>query len=208
MNNPNGSSSRKTPMHIPNKTTLNLAMKEQSSVNWVTLIIGLMLIAVIVFFVAKFGVIDQYARLNKAEQAYNALVKRNNEIADVADRYPEVLREYRMYSRSWLSSEDSSTSVAVNRLRILDLIEREMMTCGHVSSFRVNSSVLTVNMSGMNLTEISAMIDSINESPIVLAATLNIAKTDNKDIDTSELDFTITVYLCHADEIEEEVAQQ
>lgn len=207
MTNPNDTSARRAPVRIPNKSSLNLAMKEESSVNWVTLIIGLLLIAVLVFFVAKFGVIDQYARLNKAERAYNELVERNRQIADVADRYPQVLREYRLYSRSWLSSEDSNTSVAVNRLQILNLIEREMMARGYVASFRISKSVLTVNMSGMNLTEISAMLDSIQESPIVLAATLNIAKTENKDVDTSEMAFTITVYLRHADESGEEGAK-
>ena len=56
---------------LPSKTFVNLAQRESKKKSLLTLVLGAALILAVSFSVAKFGVIDQFARLDRAEGAYN-----------------------------------------------------------------------------------------------------------------------------------------
>ena len=59
-------------MKLPSKTYINLAQKESKKRDVVTSILGLILIVILAGCVAKFGVIDQFARQNRAEAMFVA----------------------------------------------------------------------------------------------------------------------------------------
>ena len=50
--------SKKNSTKIPDKKTMNLCMRDESATDWTTLGIGLAIILVMVFLVAKWGVIE------------------------------------------------------------------------------------------------------------------------------------------------------
>lgn len=184
---------KKAVVRVPKKTRINLAKKEKKTASLYTLIIGMTVIAVLVFCTAKFGVIDQYNRLNRAEAEYNSIhvqyVATNDEIAS----YDAVMAEYRKYSRDWMINDDTGKFVAVDRTEMLDLIERDLMSKGTVNKVSIYGEQALIEMSGMTLKEISEMFMVVQEEPIVWSATLNIAATEEEQATASILNFSITI---------------
>ena len=186
--------SKKNSTKIPDKKTMNLCMRDENDTDWTTLGIGLVIILVMVFLVAKWGVIDQYARLNEAEKAYIAAKEKNDSVKEIAERYPEVLQEYRLYGREWLNDGTVGDTVSLERTDMLDLFEKVLMKRGSVNEIYAVGDVVTVKMSGMNLDSISDMLEELKKYDCVAGASLNSASTEKDDLGNL-LDFTVTVYL-------------
>ena len=185
----------------PTKTTINMAACGRTEAAGKTLVIGMAVIAVLVLLVVKFCVFDQYARLSRAEADYNSVYQKNQELADRVSDYDEVMLEYRAYSMSFISDKDNENFVGVDRKEVLDLIETVMMKRGQVLSIEIYENTAKISMKGMNLEEISEMIRSLKNNPIVSEAQLNIAHTDeNKP--ASVLSFSVTIYLQQEQEAE------
>jgi type IV pilus assembly protein PilM len=183
--------------HYPTKRTVNLAQKESHKQSVMTLTIGGVAIVVLAFCVAKFAVIDQFARENEAASAYSAVHQQHEEMEEKLADYDKVEQEYHTYSRKWMT--DGETNVSVDRMDVLDLIENHMMNCGTVKSVSVDENTVIVNMSDMNLSEISAMVSDVQKQDIVQSTELTIAETANSD---EKLDFSVTITLVHEEEEE------
>ena len=182
-------------MKLPTKTRINLAKRESRKKDMITLGVGIVLIAGLSAAVAKFAVIDQLDRLSQAEGAYNAVhvqyVAMQQAIAD----YPNVEERYRTYSRSWMLSGDTNGLARVDRADVLDLVEARLLPYGRINTLSLRDSVMVVSMSGMNLSQISAMFERLQTEKIVASASLNMASTEEKDDPYALLDFTITIAL-------------
>lgn len=180
---------------LPTKTRINLAKRESRKKDMITLGVGIVLIAGLSAAVAKFAVIDQLERLSQAEGAYNAVhvqyVAMQQAIAD----YPNVEERYRTYSRSWMLSGDTNGLTQVDRADVLDLVEARLLPYGRINTLSLRDSVMVVSMSGMNLSQISAMFERLQTEKIVASASLNMASTEEKDDPNALLDFTITIAL-------------
>ena len=181
-------------LKLPTKTTINLAKRESRRKDVLTLTVGGVLILLLAGSVAKFGVIDQLDRLSQAESSYNQVHSQYLSTLQAVEDYPEVEERYRTYSRSWMNAGDKNGLAKVDRQEVLDLLEQRMMPRGQVNSVSLRDSVLVVSMSGMNLRQISTMVESIREDPIVESAALNLASTEEKK-KTDLMDFTLTVVL-------------
>ena len=182
-------------MKLPTKTRINLAKRESRKKDMITLGVGIVLIAGLSAAVAKFAVIDQLDRLSQAEGAYNAVHVQYVAMQQAVADYPNVEERYRTYSRSWMLSGDTNGLARVDRADVLDLVERRMMPRGQVNSISLRDSVMVVSMSGMNLSQISAMFERLQTEKIVASASLNMASTEEKDDPNALLDFTITIAL-------------
>lgn len=182
---------------FPTKQGVNLVMREDQSVSPVMFVLMLALIFIATFAVAKFGVIDQYARQSEAERAYNQVrsqrLAMDSEIAD----YNDVLAEYRRYSMSWLGEDEY---VATDRLEVLDLIERKMASVGTVHSMAVTGDNLVVEMGGMNLKQVSDLISALSQEPTVGTVTVNVAETTEENaamgnVWDADLEFSLIIML-------------
>lgn len=167
-----------------------------------TLSIGTAVIIVLVVLVVKFGVLDQLARQSAAESAYNTVHAQYTEMQSAVEKYPKVEEEYRTYSRKWMQQEDSGAFVSVDRQEVLDLMENYLQPYGTIKAVTISDDVMIVSMSGMNLQEISAMFEILQQQPIVKAADLTIASTEKTA--GEDLDFSVTITLQPADTAEGE----
>ena len=195
-------------IRCPQKTGINLNMREQQTENPArTLIVGIIVIAVLAGLAAKVGVIDQYQRLSRAQGEYNQVHQQYVTVQDSLQDYDKVLTEYRAYSTDWMqSSSDDNTDgngeqkyVSVSRQVVLDMIENEMMSRGTVTGINILGDNVTVDMTGMTLEQISAMIRSLERQSIVAGTRMDIAETE-KDRPASILSFTVTITLKGATE--------
>ena len=185
-------------VRYPEKRSVNLAQHEPRTKSVLTLVLGALAIAALCACVAKFGVLDQLARADRAESDYRSVHAQYEQMQQALADYPRVEEEYRTYSRKWMQTEDAGF-VSVDRLEVLDLLEQSLMPCGEIRSVSVQGSMMVVSMSGMNLEQISAMIERMRNESIVEDALLTIATTE-KDTRDSELDFSITVLLRQPEE--------
>lgn len=182
-------------MKLPTKTRINLAKRESRKKDMITLGVGLVLIAGLSAAVAKFAVIDQLDRLSQAEGAYNAVHVQYVAMQQAVADYPNVEERYRTYSRSWMLSGDTNGLARVDRADVLDLVEARLLPYGRINTLSLRDSVMVVSMSGMNLSQISAMFERLQTEEIVASASLNMASTEEKDDPNALLDFTITIAL-------------
>lgn len=182
-------------MKLPTKTRINLAKRESRKKDMITLGVGIVLIAGLSAAVAKFAVIDQLDRLSQAEGAYNAVHVQYVSMQQAVADYPNVEERYRTYSRSWMLSGDTNGLARVDRADVLDLVEARLLPYGRINTLSLRDSVMVVSMSGMNLSQISAMFERLQTEKIVASASLNMASTEEKDDPNALLDFTITIAL-------------
>lgn len=182
-------------MKLPTKTRINLAKRESRKKDMITLGVGVVLIAGLSAAVAKFAVIDQLERLSQAEGAYNAVHVQYVAMQQAVADYPNVEERYRTYSRSWMLSGDTNGLTRVDRADVLDLVEARLLPYGRINTLSLRDSVMVVSMSGMNLSQISAMFERLQTEKIVASASLNMASTEEKDDPNALLDFTITIAL-------------
>ena len=180
---------------LPTKTRINLAKRESRKKDMITLGVGMVLIAGLSAAVAKFAVIDQLDRLSQAEGAYNAVHVQYVAMQQAVADYPNVEERYRTYSRSWMLSGDTNGLTRVDRADVLDLVEARLLPYGRINTLSLRDSVMVVSMSGMNLSQISAMFERLQTEKIVASASLNMASTEEKDDPNALLDFTITIAL-------------
>ena len=180
---------------LPTKTRINLAKRESRKKDMITLGVGLVLIAGLSAAVAKFAVIDQLDRLSQAEGAYNAVHVQYVAMQQAVADYPNLEERYRTYSRRWMLSGDTNGLARVDRADVLDLVEARLLPYGRINTLSLRDSVMVVSMSGMNLSQISAMFERLQTERIVASASLNMASTEEKDDPNALLDFTITIAL-------------
>lgn len=180
---------------LPTKTRINLAKRESRKKDMITLGVGIVLIAGLSAAVAKFAVIDQLERLSQAEGAYNAVHVQYVAMQQAVADYPNVEERYRTYSRSWMLSGDTNGLAQVDRAEVLDMVEARLLPYGRINTLSLRDSVMVVSMSGMNLSQISAMFERLQTEKIVASASLNMASTEEKDDPNALLDFTITIAL-------------
>ncbi len=180
---------------LPGKTTVNLAQKESRKKNVLTIVIGVTAILLISGAVAKFGVIDQYARLDAAEAEYNATHVQYVQSQNAVAEYPQVEKRYRTYSRKWMEDAASDGLVTVDRVEVLNLMEKYLRSVGTVNSLSVSDTTMVVNMADMTLSQISQMLSQVEAQPIVAAAALNVAATEDAKEDNAILSFTLTIQL-------------
>lgn len=182
----------------PTKRTVNLAQRESHSRSTLTLTLGLVLIVVLSFCVANFGVLRQLDRQRAAENAYNTVHSQYTQMQQALAGYDNVELQYRTYSRTWMQEEDSPFYIPVDRLEVLDLLEGYLMPYGTVKTVLVEDDVAIITMSGMDLEQISAMFQRVQQQPIVKSASLTIAATPRLSR-TDLLDFSVTITLQPAD---------
>jgi hypothetical protein len=155
--------------------------------------------------IAKFAVIDitpasndSRARVHIRTICTSVLRWKKTEIAD----YSDVLSEYRKYSMSWLGEDEYITT---DRLDVLSLIEKKMKSVGTVHSAAVIGNNLVVSMGGMKLTQISDLISSLAQDPIVQSVAVNVASTTEENaaagnVWDAELEFSLNLTLQAAEE--------
>ena len=118
---------RKT-LKCPHKQGINLNLREQKGNPRLTLLVGCLAIAILAGCVAKFGVIDQYRRLDAAQAAYASVHTEYTQMQELLKGYDRLLMEYRTYSMEWATDGSEDNGTLVDRQKALDLLEQEMLS--------------------------------------------------------------------------------
>ena len=92
----------------------------------------------------------------------------------------------------WMTAAGSEDiPAAVDRQTALDLLEQEMLSHGSLTALQITQNTMNVDMSGMTLDQISAMLDSVS---------LSVASTEAGKAATI-MDFTVRIELRQPEEV-------
>ncbi len=159
---------KKGAITAPTKKTMNF-VHHQSSINLKKLIPVLVIVLIVGALFAKFGILDQ---LDKKTAAYNELGLKQDQLNAVNTKlsgYEELEKQYGRYSYGWMS--DSEVNL-VSRMDVLELVEEKIAPAAVIENLAVNNNVLTMNIHGITLEQASAMVKSLEQSDLVVSATV------------------------------------
>ena len=173
----------------PSKTTMNLYVVERTTKMSNLVLIAVLLVLIVVFFV-KFGVIDQYARLNAKEAELSQQQIAVSQVEAQLANYDEVLATYQGFA----STGDPN---AVDAISVLDLVTSQVMPYANVSSIALNDGVLTLTVTGTSLSTVGELATSLTGQDMVESVSVSTASNSTKTTpgDTA----TITIQLSNGD---------
>lgn len=166
---------KKKAVVAPTKQTMNFVHHE-SSFNLKKLAPVLLLIIIAAALFTKFGIMDQ---LNKKVSAYRDLSNKQNELSVLNAKltgYDELAADYGRYSYGRMSEQEIGM---VDRMDVLDLIQKKIMSVASVESFSVNSNTLNLNLSGITLNQASSIVKDLESSELVESASVNSASAQD-----------------------------
>lgn len=158
----------------PTKTTVNLVIRERSAYQLSRVLCGCAIVLVLVCAFCKFAVIDrlqaaaQAGRDAAAQEAYLAQLQLENE------DYEAVQTEYAKYFAS--GTADGQT-VTADCMEVLQLVEEQIRPDAGVSSLLFENNVLTLQLTGTDLSRASGILAGLSQSAIV--STVELATADD-----------------------------
>ena len=173
---------------IPNKTSMNLYQVDNRGNNVPAFLIGLVVVALVAFLIAQFGVIARLNKLNKLE----------NEVAQierVLDDYHHEMEEYPVSKENYLRYSDAyskNSIVYVDRIEIMDLLENACRDLGNIISYSIVENSVSAKVNTASLEDFNKIKANLDASKLVDYVTL-ISSTDVSDLKVVSNVFKFTV---------------
>lgn len=158
--------------NYPVKQDLNLAQKEQKHRNLGAAAVTAVVLTVAVALFCKFGVVERLEKLQSAEQSAAQAEALLAQVQGLTARYDDVLEEYRSYTLA-----HSAMGGGADPMECLDLIEQRLMAHSRVSAFAAADDVISVELSGVTLEEVSAIYAGLMEDRLVAGVQVYTAAT-------------------------------
>ena len=152
----------------PSKTTMNF-VHHKSSFNPRRMIPLILVVLLAAAAFVKVGILDQN---EKRLEAYRRLGEKQDQLTAIEamlSGYDELANKYGRYSYGWMTDTEINL---VNRIDVLNLIEKKIAPRAVIENFAINSNVLTLNIHGLTLDQASDMVKSIEQSELVESASV------------------------------------
>ena len=166
----------------PEKRDMNLAQREQPKHNSTVVAITAVCAVLVLGLVVKFGVLDVLGRVSDARDSADAAEQQLEQIQAQTDRYDEVLEEYQNYTLA------ASTMTG-------DVNPRDcLVEKAHVEAYAVADGLITVQMSGVTLQQVSAIYADLMKSDYVDSVQVYTATTQENEGDAVTANMTIALH--------------
>lgn len=146
----------------PEKRDINLAMREQPKHSPVKIAVGTLLVVLALLAVGKLAMWNVLDQVNAAQAAADQAESDLAQLRQRTEKYPEVQEEYQNYTLA-----SSTMTGAVDPMDCLDLIKSHLVDRSQVESYAVADGLITVQMSGVTLREVSAIYADLMASDLV-----------------------------------------
>ncbi len=160
---------------LPVKNSINLAGAGEKPLNLKLAIPGIILILLAAVALSKFGVIDRYAALSRAQgvvSSLNAEIRANYE---KIDRYSELEEKYAHYTYTGMTAEELSR---VDRTETVKMIERVVLPAARLSGWSINGNQLALTVTAQTLQEINVIAQRLESEEIVDYCQVTTAATE------------------------------
>lgn len=164
---------KKGKLVVPDKTTLNLCMKEKTAISPALFVPILLLILVLALVIGYFGVYKPYQSVKDRQAELDAARAKLQQTYDRSDAYDNkykddegnggIVKEYNRYNY-----EGFDDTIA-NRLDVLALVETYIFPVASVRSIDVSDKTVTLVLTGIGPKEVSELIIRLSEDELVAA---------------------------------------
>lgn len=159
----------------PDKTTVNLIVREQSPREISRAACLFLILALSVGLFCKFGVIDRLSAATQAERTAAAAEQQLEQLRLANADYDPVQAKYQRYFSQELA--DGQT-LSADCMEVLSLLENTIMSGADVSSVSFSGTTLTVRLTGVGLNGTSDILAALSQSSLVTGVDLSTADDD------------------------------
>lgn len=182
----------KAKMGYPEKTYMNLVVRDAKESEPRKLLLMGVLLFLVVVFVAKFGVFDFYDRVN---QKHGELVKQQQVLSGYQQQlldYDKVLEEFETYGSAQLSADAG----IVSAVEALELVDTVVAPNAEVTSLNLSANTLTLRLSNITLDNVGKLASSLRANPMVQNVSMSTAATEQSA--PADVTATMTITLQRA----------
>ena len=150
------------------KKTMNF-VRTQPIINAKKFIPVLIIVLVVLAVLAYFGIVTP---LMKKNAEMNKLAAKQDELSTLQAtlmQYSDLEDQYGRYSYGWMNEQEVNT---VDRMEILDIISKKIMTKASVEDYSISGNVLTLNIRGLALDQVSKLCTELEENELVETASV------------------------------------
>lgn len=167
-----------TKTKYPDKTSINLVMKEKDHGNPILQIgVFVVFLAFLAVFV-RFAVISKLEEAAAAQSAYMGMQSEIQELEERASGYDEVKKEYSHYSNAYLNEEEL---LETDRLEVLDLIETCVLPMADIQTISITGANVTLTISDTQLPIVSSIVTALQDDERTGYVTVSTAGNDDKE---------------------------
>ncbi len=177
---------KKNSNKYPVKTDINLAIREKKQSKLSTTIPTVIVLVIVVALFAKFAVINRLEKASAAEHSAAVAQQQLETLKEYTNNYPKVLEEYNA-----LLASKSSLNVVATPMERLGLVERYLISASQVNSFDVVDDVITAQISGVTLNQISTIYANLMSDPLIENVQVYTASTNDKNNSLTTATMTI-----------------
>lgn len=181
----------------PTKTTMNLVKKEVNENSFSRVVLPAILIGLLVIAFVKFGIYDQLAAVNDANQSLENTRSKLEGMNDQLLVYEETEEQYKLYSYGYLTQEEAAL---VDRTDALDMIEQKIMNISTVYDIQISKNTMVVSFYGVTLERVGNLTTELRSLPEV--ASVNVTTASTKVSDSGLVTTTMIILLQQDLEVE------
>lgn len=171
---------------------MNLAMRENPQTNRPIAVLAVLLV---IAFIGVFYLFAVRRVLDEVDSAAAAADNAEAQLAAIQEqtaRYDDVLDEYQSYT-----VVSNAMTGTVNPLDCLNLIETQLVDKAQVESYSVADHLVSVQLSGVTLRDVSEIYASLTASPLVSNVQVYTASTQKDS--TEQVTATMNIELAQTD---------
>lgn len=177
---------KKNSNKYPVKTDINLAIREKKQNKLSTNIPTFIILVIVIAIFSKFAVINRLEQASEAENSATVAQQQLETLKEYTNNYPKVLEEYNA-----LLASKSSLNVVATPMERLGLVERYLISASQVNSFDVVDDVITAQISGVTLNQISTIYANLMSDPLIENVQVYTASTNDKNNSLTTATMTI-----------------
>ena len=176
----------------PSKRDMNLAMREKPQTNRPLAVLAVLLVIAIIGVFYLFAVRRVLDEVDSAAAAADNAEAQLAAIQEQTAHYDDVLDEYQSYT-----VVSNAMTGTVNPLDCLNLIETQLVDKAQVESYSVADHLVSVQLSGVTLRDVSEIYASLTASPLVSNVQVYTASTQKDS--TEQVTATMNIELAQTD---------
>lgn len=176
----------------PSKRDMNLAMREKPQTNRP---LAVLVVLLVIAFIGVFYLFAVRRVLDEVDSAATAADNAEAQLAAIQEQtahYDDVLDEYQSYT-----VVSNAMTGTVNPLDCLNLIETQLVDKAQVESYSVADHLVSVQLSGVTLRDVSEIYASLTASPLVSNVQVYTASTQKDS--TEQVTATMNIELAQTD---------
>ena len=176
----------------PSKRDMNLAMREKPQTNRPLAVLPVLMV---IAFIGVFYLFAVRRVLDEVDSAATAADNAEAQLAAIQEQtahYDDVLDEYQSYT-----VVSNAMTGTVNPLDCLNLIETQLVDKAQVESYSVADHLVSVQLSGVTLRDVSEIYASLTASPLVSNVQVYTASTQKDS--TEQVTATMNIELAQTD---------